>query len=134
MNKVVLSYQIARPLEYIKKTLGEDILLKFENLLSHYKSSTKYNDNQQLQNSIDIIVEYVRESKQNRLNYYNALIYGFTYEFNTPEEKLHAYYHDLIQSENTLERNGQSGSQFRQGWQSVQKTLEILGIKVDGIN
>ncbi|MFO1442917.1 hypothetical protein KDN24_06765 [Bacillus sp. Bva_UNVM-123] len=134
MNKVILPYKIVRPLEFIRKTLGEDILYKIENLLSHYKSSTKYNDDVQLQNSINAVVNYVRESNQNRLNYYNALVDGYLFEFNTPEDKLHAYYHDLIQCENCLENNGQSGSQFRQGWQSVKRTLEILGVEIEGIN
>ncbi|MNR61518.1 hypothetical protein D3C85_1832950 [compost metagenome] len=62
-----------------------------------------------------------------------ALSYGYEIE-STKEEKLYDYYVDLMESEAKLEMNNQSGSQFRQGWMSVEKTLEILGITVPGIN
>ena len=62
-----------------------------------------------------------------------GLVNGYEVE-KTPHEKLLVYYSYLVDAENQLEQNNQSGSQFRQGWQSVEKTLGILGITIKGIN
>lgn len=63
----------------------------------------------------------------------SALINGFYFEL-TPEEKVREYYEGLMRAEDSQEIAGHSGSQFRQGWQSVRHTLELLGIKIEGIN
>ena len=62
-----------------------------------------------------------------------ALINGYEVE-KTPEENVREYYLDLKRAEDCCEERGQSGSQFRQGWQSVEETLDILGIKIEGVN
>ncbi|WP_142385078.1 hypothetical protein [Cytobacillus massiliigabonensis] len=63
----------------------------------------------------------------------SALVNGYEIE-KTPEEKIRDYYYGLKGTECSLELRGQSGSQFRQGWQSVRETLDILGITIEGIN
>jgi len=62
-----------------------------------------------------------------------ALVNGYEVE-QTPEEKVREYYEGLKSSEDSLEIAGHDGSQFRQGWQSVEKTLDLLGIKIEGVN
>ena len=44
------------------------------------------------------------------------------------------YFIMLVAREETSERRGTSGSQHRQGWQSVKETLDILGIQIEGVN
>ncbi|MEC1625494.1 hypothetical protein P9E08_08885 [Bacillus mojavensis] len=62
-----------------------------------------------------------------------ALVNGYEVE-KTPEERVREYYYDLRRAEDRLEERGESGSQFRQGWQSVGETLNLLGIKIEGVN
>ncbi|WP_168748460.1 hypothetical protein [Bacillus mojavensis] len=62
-----------------------------------------------------------------------ALVNGYEVEA-TPEERVREYYYDLRRAEDRLEERGESGSQFRQGWQSVEETLNLLGIKIEGVN
>ncbi|MCR9040794.1 hypothetical protein QRX25_14975 [Bacillus sp. L381] len=62
-----------------------------------------------------------------------ALVNGYEVE-KTPEEKVREYYYDLRRTEDRLEERGESGSQFRQGWQSVEETLRLLGIEIEGVN
>ena len=62
-----------------------------------------------------------------------ALICGYEVE-KSPEDKVREYYEGLKAAEDLCEINRSSGSQFRQGWQSVEETLRILGIKIAGIN
>lgn len=63
----------------------------------------------------------------------HSLVIGYEVE-KTPEENVREYYENLKDTENRLEEVGQCGSQFRQGWQSVEETLELLGIKIEGVN
>jgi hypothetical protein len=63
-----------------------------------------------------------------------ALVNGYEVKY-TPEQQLRTYYEELKRSEDFMEStNRGSGSQFRQGWLSVESTLRILGIKIEGIN
>ncbi|MFD2704705.1 hypothetical protein [Salibacterium lacus] len=62
-----------------------------------------------------------------------AITNGYTIE-KSPEDKLREYYGDLVRKEIALERAGNSGSQFRQGYMSVESTLDILGITIPGVN
>jgi len=62
-----------------------------------------------------------------------ALYIGYELE-KSPEVMVREYYEGLIASEEALESIGNSGAQFRQGWQSVRETLHILGIKIEGVN
>jgi len=52
----------------------------------------------------------------------------------TPEEKVREYYKGLIAAEDGMNQNGHNGASFRQGWQSVEVTLSLLGIKIEGVN
>ena len=65
--------------------------------------------------------------------YAKAILEGYQVEL-IPEEKVREYYEGMIKAENFCELNGSSGSQFRQGWQSVKETLDLLGIKIEGVN
>ncbi|MCY9090880.1 hypothetical protein [Bacillus mojavensis] len=62
-----------------------------------------------------------------------ALVNGYEVE-KTPEERVQQYYYDLRRAEDRLEERGESGPQFRQGWQSVEETLNLLGIQIEGVN
>lgn len=62
-----------------------------------------------------------------------ALINGYEVE-KSPEERLRDYYEYLKDGEESVVRYGGSGAQLRQGWQSVETTLDTLGIKIEGIN
>jgi DNA integrity scanning protein DisA with diadenylate cyclase activity len=62
-----------------------------------------------------------------------ALICGYEVE-KSPGEKVLDYYEGLKDAEDNCELNGHSGSQFRQGWQSVEETLNLLGIQIFGVN
>lgn len=53
---------------------------------------------------------------------------------NGPEEKVKEYYDSLVEREDGLENAGIHGGQHRQGWQSVEMTLNLLGIKIEGVN
>jgi len=51
-----------------------------------------------------------------------------------PEEKVKEYHKSLVDREEGLEGAGIHGGQHRQGWQSVEMTLNLLGIKIEGVN
>jgi hypothetical protein len=63
----------------------------------------------------------------------HAIFYGYEIE-KTPEEKVRDYHNELLCREAYLENSGCDGSQHRQGWLSVVETLNILGIKIEGVN
>lgn len=63
----------------------------------------------------------------------SALVNGYEVE-KSPEEKVRDYYDILKLREEYSEKSGVSGSQHRQGWQSVVETLDLLGIKIGGVN
>lgn len=64
----------------------------------------------------------------------SALVNGYEISY-TPEQRLRIYYEGLKKSEDSMELTGEGkGSQFRQGWMSVETTLNVLGIKIEGIN
>lgn len=48
--------------------------------------------------------------------------------------EVRAYFDELVRSEELLEQHGVHGGQHRQGWQSVQQTLNLLGIQIEGVN
>lgn len=62
-----------------------------------------------------------------------ALYIGYEIE-KSPENKVREYFDELVGCEEALELVGTSGAQFRQGWQSVKHTLDLLGIKIEGVN
>ena len=72
-------------------------------------------------------------AKENFDVYVQALVNGYVIEY-TPEELVREYYKGLKEAEDICESKGTGGSQFRQGWQSVEETLRILGIKIKGVN
>ena len=72
-------------------------------------------------------------AKENFDVYVQALVNGYVIEY-TPEELVRLYHDGLKEAEDICESKGASGSQFRQGWQSVEETLRLLGIKVKGVN
>lgn len=63
----------------------------------------------------------------------SALINGYEVE-KSPEENVREYYNVLKLREEYLEKSGVHGGQHRQGWLSVEETLNILGIKIEGVN
>ena len=66
-------------------------------------------------------------------NVIKAIFIGYEVE-KAPEDAVREYFEELVGCEDALEHNGASGSQFRQGWQSVKHTLELLGIRIKGVN
>lgn len=61
-----------------------------------------------------------------------AVFYG--YDVETPAARVKSYYEELRRREEYEAGYGGSGSQHRQGWQSVRETLNLLGIKIEGVN
>lgn len=125
MNKVILPKKVAEAIkEFQEDTRGNMKMIKLIAGCSygHYDPS-------------DVLTDWINNDKSggNFRKLINALEHGYEVEKN-PYEHLYDYYVELKECEDKLENLGQSGSQFRQGWQSVEKTLEILGIKVKGIN
>jgi len=124
MNKVVvLPRKVAEAIDQIKSTNGIEVLYDLRSLEEDAERGNYLTKD---------ILHYI-EFDGGLKNYFAALVNGFKVE-QTPEEKLLDYYVSLLESENRLEKVGQSGSQFRQGWQSVEETLKILDITVKGIN
>lgn len=77
MSKVKLSIKVGKAFDLVRNELGEEMLASFELLLSHYKKSQKYSGD--LQMAINIIVDFVRSSFENRFKYFNALTNGYEY-------------------------------------------------------
>lgn len=78
MSKVKLSIEVGKAFDLVKNELGEEMLASFELLLSHYKKSQKYSGD--LQMAINIVVNFVRSSFENRFKYFNALTNGYEYD------------------------------------------------------
>lgn len=76
MSKVKLSFKVGNALDILIETFDKDMMFSFEKILSRYKRSSKYKD-YNLQSAIDTIVEFVKESNENRLKYYQALTTGY---------------------------------------------------------
>lgn len=109
MEKVKVAKEVATEIEYAKE--------EFRSIAA----ATQY-----LLNEADLTDEQVDQA----LRGYYA---GYEIE-KTPEEKVREYFESLIAQEEAHERMHESGAQFRQGWQAVYHTLEMLGIKIEGVN
>ncbi|TPF18054.1 hypothetical protein [Priestia megaterium] len=131
MNKIKLPNEVALAMDILKSKIGKDAMYVFENILSHYKKSAKYTG--EVQDSINIIVNFVKENKGNRISYYNALQFGYKRPV-TPKEKVLKFYDDkakeaLMNSENIdlyIKSIGEMNA--------IKKTLNLLEIEVKGIN
>ncbi|MED3562311.1 hypothetical protein [Bacillus xiapuensis] len=127
MKKVILPYKVGMALQFLQKELDEDLLYKFENLLSHFKTSTKYK--QPIQDKINTIVKYVRNNKENRVNYYLALKYG--YEIDQSKEEI------LLEKYNIAAKGFQNNkdTEYNLGYiKGIRDALTILKYEVKGIN
>ncbi|MBW7632644.1 hypothetical protein P5609_012165 [Bacillus licheniformis] len=85
MKRVELPNEVGKALKELVETIGEEELYKFENLLCHYKHSNKYEKKTQKQ--IATIVDFVRDSEKNRVEYYAALTSGFSIKTEPKKEK-----------------------------------------------
>jgi len=121
MNKVTLPKEVAEAIEGLRR-LGKSNCDIISSVIGRiYGKNSK------------VVRDYAECSNDNFEDILSALVNGYEIE-RTPEEKLREYYEGLKSSEDSLEIAGYSGSQFRQGWQSVENTLDILGITIEGIN
>ncbi|WP_310877003.1 hypothetical protein [Priestia megaterium] len=131
MGKVKVSKELGLAMDVLKDLIGLDEMYKFENVLSHYKKSTKYSGRHQ--EAINTIVNFVKASKGNRITYYNALQHGYEREL-SPEEKVLNYYEginrEMTASMGNLHLYAKSMSQLN----AVTKVLNLLGIEIKGIN
>lgn len=84
---------------------------------------------------IEYLINDARLSDTDKVIAVEAYLNESGYEIEkTPEENVAQYYRSLKKAEDNLEASGQSGAQFRQGWQSVEHTLELLGLKIEGVH
>ncbi|MEH7116115.1 hypothetical protein V7128_01650 [Neobacillus vireti] len=75
MDKIKLSYKLGKAIEEIKEKLGEDHLFKIEWIMSNYKNPVR--EDAQLQNAINVVVEFVKPNDENRKKYFKAILEGF---------------------------------------------------------
>lgn len=111
-EKVTLPKEVAEAIE-IQRGYDNDWILFDIELLSEERHSSA-------NKSLATLYRYY---KQNKRDYFSALVNGYKVE-QTPEEKLLAFYKDL---------------DVPMGWipekkRMIKTTIDILGIKVDGIN
>ncbi|MEM4994841.1 hypothetical protein WKH56_19965 [Priestia sp. SB1] len=131
MGKVKVSKELGLAMDVLKDLIGIDEMYKFENVLSHYKKSTKYTG--QHQEAINTIVNFVKASKGNRITYYNALQHGYDRPL-SPEEKVFAHYEEKRKA--TLD-NFTNSNKFHESLgelKGIKQTLNLLGINIEGIN
>lgn len=116
-GKVVLPKDVAEAVESIRSVSGTTIVYDLEIL----RKDTKRGNN-----LTKLITEYVDEHGPQK--YFSALVNGFEIE-QTPEEKLAEYYDVMIESAYGLRSTYDGGVVL-----GIEKTLEILGITIAGIN
>lgn len=126
MTKVIVTKEVA---EAIERYLDGDDTYREKLLEEHagiYSSGANWSDfyDGKVYNALDSV---------SLIEMAEILVNGYEVE-KSPEENVRDYFTALKLREEYVEKSGHSGSQHRQGWQSVEETLRLLGIKIEGVN
>lgn len=122
--KVTVTKEVAEAIEYLRKQFSEyqdGATFIADHAEAYLSVADRWEGKAEPLNDVGIVT-FARAV----LNGYEVVI--------TPEEKVREYYEGLKLAEDKAERHCRSGSQHRQGWISVTETLNILGIKIRGVN
>ncbi|AZV43613.1 hypothetical protein BAOM_3004 [Peribacillus asahii] len=75
MSKIKIPYKLANSIELIKSEKGEEYLYKIEWLISYFKNTVTFED--ELQEAINYVVSYIKESDVHRKTYFKVLVDGY---------------------------------------------------------
>ncbi|MFA1509934.1 hypothetical protein ACDN41_11960 [Priestia aryabhattai] len=131
MEKVKLSKELGTAMGLLEQLIGLDEMYKFENILSHYKKSTKYKG--KYQEAINTVVNFVKANKENRLTYYNALLYGYNRPLSPKEKVLEMYQNKIKECIDNVHDIKLHKSLMNEA-KTIQEVVEALGIKIEGVN
>lgn len=122
--KVMVTKEVAEAIKFLRDIYGDskdDGQLIATHAEMYLSEGDWWIDNARPLNDVDVAT------------FARAILNGYEVD-KPPLEKVREYYEGLKRAEDSSEERGQSGSQFRQGWQSVAETLSLLGIKIEGVN
>jgi hypothetical protein len=116
----------------VKVKLPKNVAEAIEQVRLSYKSGCEYDLlflNRERYGKMEEIGLYVYESRENMMRYFQALVNGYEVE-ETPEDKVREYF-------GLYSGNFRDSHEHRHALgvtQGVRETLNILNIKIDGVN